>query len=153
MVSHNKNLSSFHQLVSSKYQINKQKPISKQNGGTKKRNMATFKRVTSMLSGGEDIQMICNYLKEEADPITVNLQVVLNMIQKYNSFGKTQTENNMKQHLLHCISSTLSLSKARALGLKVGNTTYIQNQKSNFQIKERKKNIKRELHNAERRKK
>ena len=96
-----------------------------------------------MLSGGEDIQMIQNYLKEGTDNRTDHLQIALNIIQKYNLFGKTQNENYMKQHLLHCISSTLPLSKAKKLGLKVGNTNYIQNQKSNFQILERKKNIKR----------
>jgi hypothetical protein len=153
MVSQSKNLKSFHDLVTSKYETNKQDPMSKQRGGTKKRNLASFRKVLSMLSGGEDIQMIQSYLKEETGNKTDNLQVTLNMIQKYNQFGRTKQENYTKQHLLHCISSTLPLSKARKMGLKVGNTTYIESQKSNSQIKIRKGDVKRETHDLERRKK
>ena len=153
MVSHSKNLDSFHDLVSSKYETNKQDPLSKQRGGTKTRNLASFRKVLLMLSGGEDVQMIQSHLKEGSDHNTQNLQVTLNMIQKYNQFGRTKKENEIKQHLLHCISSTLPFSKAKKLGLKVGSTNYIQSQNSNSQIKIRKVDVKREAHDSERKKK
>jgi hypothetical protein len=46
-----------------------------------------------MLSGGEDIQMIRNYLKEVPDQKTENIQITLNIIQKYNALGKNKEDS------------------------------------------------------------